>query len=206
VDSAGRTAVSWVTLGTNGVINVAGLGSPVNVLWTTTSHTSSDPETGHNAAGSSGCSLSGGWFTGAAIGEIDLPNGQKYTLQYEGVHGKVSKITFPVRGYVRYAWGLNRSARETHASWTVPPNPQQFNCDFIFDAPAVFDRYVSYDGSTEVLHQHFSYSTVWSGSVWTSKTTTVTSTDLLTSQVTITTYVYGSLPPIRTCTSIRTHT
>ena len=38
--------------------------------------------------------------------EIDLPNGQKYTFQYESTYGKVAKITFPDGGYVRYVWGL----------------------------------------------------------------------------------------------------
>lgn len=193
-DSTGRTAISWGTLGSNGAINVSGLGS-VNVVWTS-GLTASATMTGHNASGSNGCSLSSSHVPnpGSGISEIDLPNGRKYTFQYDSAYGKVAKVTFPDGGYVRYVWGLNPSAKETHATWIIPPNPQQFSCDFIFDIPAVTDRYVSYDGTTEVLHQHFSFSTVWSGNVWTSKTTTVTSTDLLTSQVTKAIYVYGAVP------------
>jgi hypothetical protein len=152
-DSTGRTAVSWGALGTNDTINVSGLG-PVSVVWTS-GLTAGATMTGHNASGSSGCSLSSSGVPSPGIGisEIDLPNARKYLFQYDSAYGKVTKITFPDGGYVRYVWGLNPSAKETHASWIIPPNPQQFSCDFIFDAPAVTDRYVSYDGSTEVLHQ-----------------------------------------------------
>jgi RHS repeat-associated protein len=189
-DSTGRTVVSWVNLGSNGAINVSGLGA-VNVVWTTTNL--AQPETGHNANGNCQLSSSGGSSPIGVISEIDLPNGRKYTFQYDGTYAKPSKITFPDGGYVRYLWALNTSAKEIHAAWVVPPNPQQLSCDFIVDAPAVSDRYVSYDGTNEVLHQHFAYSTAWSGNSWTSKTTTVTSTDLLTNQVTATTYLYGGV-------------
>jgi len=61
---------------------------------------------------------------------------------------------------------------------------------------AITDRYVSYDGVNEVLHQHFGpYTTTWglggNLAAWSTKTTTVTSTDLVTGQTTITTYTYA---------------
>jgi RHS repeat-associated protein len=188
-DSTGRTAVSWTGIGNSGdQITVSGLGGPITLNWTTTPVTFN--ETGYNAYGT--CTMQGGTDSAKVINEIDLPNGTKYTFQYDGTYGKISKITFPDGGYVRYVWGLNRSAKLTHAGWVVggPPSTN-YSCDFIFDVPAITDRYVSFDGSTEVLHQQFLYTTNWSGNSWTSKQTTLTSTDLLTSQVTKTIYTYA---------------
>jgi len=192
-DSTGRTVVSWSGIGNTGdQITVSGLSGPITLKWTTTPV--SFPETGHNVGGGSfNCSLAGGTNNSASVvSEIDLPNAQKYTFQYDGTYGRVSKITFPDGGYVRYVWGLYNSAMTTHASWNQNGNP--VSCDFVFDIPAVSDRYVSYDGSTEVLHQQFSYALpTWSGgnnNTWSAKQTTVTSADLLTGQVTKTVYSY----------------
>ena len=196
-DSTGRTAVSWSGIGnttTGDQITVSGLG-PVTVKWTTTPV--SFPETGHNLGTSPNtCTLSGalpGTSPIKVVSEIDLPNSQKYTFQYDGTYGKVSKITFPDGGYVRYVWGLYASGKGTHAAWNQGTPPTPLSCDFIFDIPAVTDRYVSYDGTTEVLHQQFSYALPnWgTGPIWTTRQTTVTSTDLLTSQITKTIYTYG---------------
>jgi RHS repeat-associated protein len=188
-DSTGRAAVSWSGIGNSGgdTINVSGLSGPVKLYWTTTPV--SFPETGHNV-GTSSCSLSGVNQSLSVVNEISLPNGQSYTFQYDGTYGKISKITFPDGGYVRYVWGLNHSAKAVYASWSI--GTSSLNCSFIFDIPAVTDRYVSYDGSTEVLHQHFVYSTTWSGINWTLKSTTMTATDLLTQQATTTIYTYGA--------------
>lgn len=187
-DSTGRTAVSWTGIGTSGdQISVSGLGGPVTLYWTTTPV--SFPETGYNV-GTSSCSLYGVNQSLPVVNEILLPNGQSYTFQYDGTYGKVSKITFPDGGYVRYVWGLNQSAKAVYASWNV--GTSSLNCSFIFDVPAVTDRYVSYDGSTEVLHQHFKYVTTWSGINWTAKSTTITATDLLTRQATTTINTYSA--------------
>jgi RHS repeat-associated protein len=146
---------------------------------------------------------SNNWGSGTSvalpvINEIDLPNGQKYTFQYESVYGKVEKITFPDGGYVRYVWGVNPLSALTSGAWNQQTwNGEayvetQYNCTLEYDTPAVTDRYVSYDGSTEVLHQHFQYSTTWSGETWTQKTTTVTATDSLTGDETTTKYTYSA--------------
>lgn len=189
-DSTGRTAVSWSGIGNNGdTISVAGLGGPVTLKWITTPV--SFPETGYSLGNP--CTITpSNTSSVSVVNEIDLPNGQKYSFLYDGVHGKVSKITFPDGGYVRYIWGENTSAQLAHMTWTDPSN-NPASCDFIYDIPAISDRYVSFDGSTEVLHQHFAYSTAWSGNTWASKTTVVTTTDLLTGQITITQYGYGAV-------------
>jgi YD repeat-containing protein len=192
-DSTGRTAVSWTGIGNTGdQITISGLGGPITLKWTATPV--SYPETGYNAGYTLvPCTLNGGSANSVSVvNEIDLPNSQKYTFQYDGTYGKISKITFPDGGYVRYVWGLYGSAMATHASWTVGQSGTAESCDFIFDVPAVTDRYVSFDGTTEVLHQQFAYALpTWSGNTWSTKQTTVTSTDLLTNQVTKTVYTYG---------------
>ena len=89
------------------------------------------------------------------VSEIDLPNGQNYAFLYDSVdsvHGLISKITYPGGGYVRYVWGLNTTSAATLQQWTpTVGNPQ--SCYFLFDTPAISDRFVSYDGVSEVLHQ-----------------------------------------------------
>ena len=198
-DTVGRTAISWTGIGHSGdQINVAGLGGPITLQWMTTNL--SFPETGQNAGGSGTCTLkSMSATTLNVVSEIDLPNSQKYKFQYDGTYGKVSKITFPTGGYVRYVWGLNTLAGVANASWTVPPvggnGGGSYTCYFKYDVPAITDRYVSFDGSTEVLHQHFTYTTSWNTSGWTTKTTKITTTDLLTTQTTVSTYTYKSLGP-----------
>ncbi len=204
-DTLGRTPVSWSGVGSSSgdQITISGLSSNIVVHWANVSRTF--PETGHMVAGAGNCSISPGQTaTSSEVSEIDLPNGQKYTFAYESTYGRVSSITFPGAGYVRYVWGLNPSSAVTV---NVFPDPNSNNggvlvCYVAFDTPAVTDRYVSYDGATEVLHQHFTYSTTWAANnpptsyayQWATKTTTVTSTDLVTSQVTKTIYNYTSVP------------
>src|SRR5205823_779148 len=131
------------------------------------------------------------------------PSVQQYFFSYDSTYGRVSKITFPGGGYVRYVWGLNSQSTQGNAQYVFVNLgvTNTLTCSYNFDTPAITDRYVSYDGQTEALHQHFSYSTTFNaGSAfdpW-SKQTTVTSSDLLTSQVAVTIYNYG---PVSTQTS-----
>lgn len=186
-DTAGRAAISVGTFGgAPDSIHVAGLSSPYQVSWTTAS-ASFVISTVNLAPGvDPNCptSLSG---SARAVSQIVLPNGQKYTFSYNPTYGMLSKITYPSGGYVRYVWGLNPSAEA--GSWS--DGTTTYSC--LYDFPAVTDRYVSFDGTTEVLHQHFSYNTVWpSGSNgYTSKTTTVTTTDVVRGTSFNTVYTYS---------------
>src|SRR5207249_2600259 len=105
------------------------------------------------------------------------------------------KITYPNGAYVRYVWGLNPKATyEFELPRQIPTSPPQTTgppaagevCEYIFDSPAVSKRFVSFDGTHEVLEQDFSYSTTWAGNssnnyqTWTQKQTTVTTNDLVT--------------------------
>ncbi len=126
--------------------------------------------------------------------KLDLPNGQYYKFDYDPVYGLVSKITYPTGASVTYTWGVNPQSDMTgyveNSSIGAPvTNPSI--CFFIHDWPAITKRVVSFDGVTPALQQTFSYSTTWSSGGtnpsplpfgpqwWTSKTTTVTTTDLL---------------------------
>ena len=196
-DTLGRTAVSWSGMnGTGGdTITVAGLGGNVSIKWTTT-HVDFLSEEGHNIGGTNPICYFGnsGSYILNVVREIDLPNGQKYSFLYDGTHGKVSKITFPGGGYVRYLWDVNPSSAVTQPKW-YDQQGYTHSCTFVFDVPAIADRFVSYDGTNEVLQQHFAYSTTWNGGQWTSKQTTVTTTDLLTNQSTKTVYNYIPTSP-----------
>jgi RHS repeat-associated protein len=59
-----------------------------------------------------------------------------------------------------------------------------------YDRPAVLHRYVSFDGTTVALQQDFSYSPTWAGDTWSTKTTTITTHDLIRGTVFQTVYSY----------------
>jgi RHS repeat-associated protein len=193
VDTLGRTVVSWTGLGNNGDrVTVSGLTNPFTLSWTNVPVTF--PEAVTYISGSSHCT------TGATpsssinvVSQIELPNSEAYTFSYDPTYGMVTRINFPGGGYVRYVWGLNTASTEGYFTFVSASGDSY--CTVHYDMPAVTDRYVSFNGTTEVLHQHFVYSTVWngSGSTWTSKSTTVTSTITVgpSTQETVTTYTYA---------------
>jgi hypothetical protein len=190
-DTVGRTAVSVGSFGSSpDNINVAGLTSPYSVYWTTAS-ASFTMNSIQLPTGSCPGSMSG---SASAASQVVLPNGQKYTFTYDSTYGMLNKIIYPSGGYVRYVWGLNPQAEA--GTWGSPDgNGGTIQTSCRYDFPAVTDRYVSFDGSTEVVHQHFSYSTSWpSGSVYyTSKTTTVTTYDLVRNTSFNTVYTYSAV-------------
>lgn len=78
------------------------------------------------------------------------------------------------------------------AEYTWSANPTA-PCSALYGVPVVTDRYVSFNGSTEVRHEHYAYTTAWSNSPsehWTSKQTVVTTTDMVRSTSYTTTYTY----------------
>ena len=192
-DTVGRTAVSVPTFGSSpDNITVAGLASAYQVSWTTAS--ASFTINTFNLPGFTACptSMSG---SAKAVSQILLPNGQKYALTYDSTYGMLNKITYPSGGYVRYVWGLNSEAELFSGAQYNSSGVTIASYDCRHDWPAITDRYVSFDGTTEVLHQHFSYSTSWSGgsSSYTSKTTTVTTYDLVRSTNFSTVYTYSAV-------------
>jgi RHS repeat-associated protein len=81
-------------------------------------------------------------------------------------------------------WGINTQAE------VASDTP----CTMLYGVPAITDRYVSFDGTHEVLHQTFAYSTTWNSSAWTSKQSTVTTYDLVRNTNFQTIYTYGTGP------------
>jgi RHS repeat-associated protein len=193
-DTVGRTAISVGSFGGNpDNITVAGLSSAYQAYWTTAS--ANFTITATNLPGNTACPTSMS-NSASVVSQVVLPNGQKYTFSYDSTYGMLNKLTYPTGGYVRYVWGLNPQTQffegATYDSNGVPVN----GYDCIIDFPAITDRYVSFDGTTELLHQHFSYNTSWqSGGTghYTSKTTTVTTTDLARNISFTTVYSYSPI-------------
>jgi YD repeat-containing protein len=197
-DTLGRTAISapFAVTGTSNV-SVAGLSQPYKVTWGTAganytfsaNQVQPDPNCGLvSGAGNSGAN------PGASnvVTSIQLPNGQGYQFAYDSTYGQVNKITYPSGGYVSFTWGLNPLASIIQFN--------DFNgavgaCIYTYDVPAVVKRVVSFDGVMKALEQDFSYSTTWgTGSqqfLWTQKTTTIVTKDLIrgTNSTTVYTYV-----------------
>jgi len=200
-DTLGRTMLSTSGFGSNGdTVTVSGFGNPYTVGWSTIA---TGPPVAVGATllynGNGQCittfpNISGGGVS--AIKSITLPNNTSYTytFSYDTSYGLVNQITYPNGGYVKYVWGLNPlSEFDSIEDTTGGPN----NCLWEHDTPAVMHRYVSFDGVNTALQQDFSYSTTWSATtgVWSSKTTTVTTTDKVTGLVDTKTYTYSAITP-----------
>lgn len=198
-DTIGRPVLSSSGMGANPDTITAG-GSTYHVYWTTTS--ASFPLSMLNLApgqaGSQNCptSMSGG---ASVISSIVLPDGRQFTFYYDNLNGNdpygmLREIKYPSGGYVRYVWGLSHYAEVL--SWGYSANNSSYSYTCRYDFPAITDRYVSFDGSTEVLHQQFQYYTDWSDnttSTWNYKQTIVTTNDLLRGTSFATTYKYSPL-------------
>jgi RHS repeat-associated protein len=190
-DTIGRTAISVGTFGSSpDSINIAGLSTPYKAYWTTAS---ASFVVGVSNSGSSACptSLSG---SAGVISQVTLPNGQSYTFSYDPTYGMLSKITYPTGGYVRYVWGLNSRAEALKYNIYNTDGSIAGTYDCHYDFPAIVDRYISFNGTTEVLHQHLAYSTSWgTGDAYTTKTTTVTTYDLVRNTNFQTIYTYSGV-------------
>jgi len=186
-DTIGRTALHTTGMGGNpDSVTLAGLSSAYKIYWTTASASFTDTMTNLCTVSCGTCptSLSA---SSSVVSRIVLPNSQQYTFTYDPTYGMLTKLTYPTGGYVRYVWGL-RPNDDVATSYTPSTD---WICEYGF--PAITDRYVSYDGSTETLHQHFAYASTWSNGSWTSKTTTVTTTDTVTNTSFTTVYTYSSV-------------
>jgi len=199
-DTLGRNVFESSSFGTTGdTLHVSGLSNPYSLTWGTypTNYNSG----GHRIlADAVPCTtlqqVSG---SQSEITRIDLPNGKSYTFEYDSVYGLLKKMTYPTGGYVRYEWATNLDSDYASSPTTRPDLYPAGVCHYLYGAPVVHYRYVSYDGTQDHLKQEFTYATVWSGRTWTSKTTTVKTYDLKRSSsvyfTTTYTYVPRSVPP-----------
>jgi YD repeat-containing protein len=191
-DTIGRTALHTSGLGGNpDTVTLAGMSLPYKTYWTTASANFTDNMLNEcTGAGCGTCptSLS---QSSSVISSIVLPNGKQFTLTYDTTYGMLTKIVYPTGGYIRYVWGLNSHSDQGQSFYSSGGTITYWNCRY--DFPAITDRYVSFNGSTEALHQHFSYSTTWGASAWTTKQTTVTTYDLVRNTNFRTQYTYSPL-------------
>ena len=136
----------------------------------------------------------------SVINTITLPNSQSYSFEYDSAFGLLSKITYPDGGWVEYTWGLsdNNSTVATFDGSISQPGgagalPYPSACNFQYQTPVIRTRSVGYSASSSAaLTQTFSYQTNWAsnGYQWTTKTTTVATTDNVTGKQTTTAYTY----------------
>ncbi|MGH9434034.1 MAG: hypothetical protein ACRD3T_21095, partial [Terriglobia bacterium] len=188
-------------------VAVAGFSQPFDVYWSSAGFNFSATLT--QAAGSQNCTQTPASGAAAAVTSISLPNGRSYGFQYDPTYGLLDKIAYPSGGYVRYVWAMTSSSSE-YGDWDGPVrNGSSLGaCEYFYTTPVITDRYVSFDGSAEVLHQHFAYATNWSGSQigrWTTKTTTVTAYDLVRGGSFETVYTYspdGVVPQVNSDESL----
>jgi hypothetical protein len=172
------------TAGSTDNITVSGFAQPYKLTWGTASFNYTIGGVLHQGTFPQfwSCGAGGGYGTGFGFGthngvapvvtSIQLPNGLSYQFLYDNPnndnpYGLLRKINYPNGAYVRYVWGLNPKAtysfeppRNTPPSGqtnTPPPSSGEV-CEYIFDAPAVSKRFVSFDGIHEVMEQDFSYS------------------------------------------------
>jgi RHS repeat-associated protein len=204
-DTAGRNAISISGFGTNGnTVTINGL-APYTVSWGTNSAnwtlngvSASDIPGGNGLCPTPGA---GNYHPTSipVVTAIELPNNTSYQFQYDTTTGLLKQITYPNKGYVRYIWNTNSLANSSDFYTDENGN---FACHDRYDGIGVQDRYVSFDGSTEPLHEHYTYYTNWvAGTLspaymyWSYKTTTKTTYVNGTSYTTVYNYAPVGIVP-----------
>ena len=188
-DTAGRPVVSVTGTGASGSEDTVSIGGLTYLVeWTTVSGSYSvlnhyiPPSPGIGCDATSVPSVSD---TQTVISAIKLPNGTQYSFSYNSF-GLLSQITYPEGGWVKYTWTTNPqttgSPYSTLASFAGTNGSQSFPnaCLYQYTPPQIYKRQVSFDGTNVALTQTFAPVTTWpaqSGSDWTGKSTTVTTTD-----------------------------
>ena len=201
-DTLGRTVLEDSGFATSSeTVTISGLSAPYKLSWSAASAPSFVvPIT--TLAGTCSAPSHAPWtnpttdIAMSKVSTLTLPNGKSFSFLYDSTYNLVNKITYPTGGYVRYVWGMNPKAE-----FGTYRNPEQ-QCGLLYGMPVITDRYVSFDGSTEVLHQQFSYSpAAWNtnnpyGAFWTNKQTTVTTTDAVRNATFRTVYTYAPMSAV----------
>jgi len=174
-------------------VTVSGVGQPYTATWETIT-----PSFVLNDSFSTCVTTAA--YSGPAVKvvkSITLPNNQQYTFSYDPVYGLLNKVVYPSGGYISYTWGPN--AQSEWGEWLFVVSNGNSGCVGTYDTYALQSRTVSFDGVNVALQQSFSYATTWSpsqGGKWTSKQTTVTTTDKVrgASSQTVYTFAPSSAP------------
>ena len=194
-DTLGRSALSVSSFGNStDTITVPQFGNNFTLTWGTVTSNFAVPS--EQVINSNTCPAIPGVSNASAstITSISLPNpnSQPYQFQYDQTYGVINKIIYPSGGYVSYVWGpdpgTNPYSADIHFN-----NASSQPCFFNYNKPVILHRYVSFDGQTTAFQQDFSYSTFWVGgtsTLWSTRQTTVTNTDLISGVVEKVTYTY----------------
>lgn len=162
-DTVGRTAVGTSGFGTasGDSVQIAGESAAYTVNWGTATVNYTVASTSESGTCTVPATVSG---SQPVVTSIELPDGESFTFQYDPTYGLLDRVTFPTGGYVRYVWGTNSQAEGGQF------DSGSGSCLDRYSEPAITARYVSLDGSTEVLDQSLSYSTTWpsGGASWSS--------------------------------------
>ena len=203
-DTLGRPLISALNFGQNGsTITVSGDPAPYTINWENFTYSGYSLNSQSESILPQYCGTNGPIPTGSqtenVISSIALPNGKSYTFTYDRTYGLIYQITYPSGGFVRYSYGKNPLSSNVNfnantggdTGLVVTPGA----CDFRTDAVAVTERDVSFDGTTIAQSQSFTYgATSWgtgnNDTLWTGKTTTVTTTDKVLNTSYVTTYNY----------------
>jgi RHS repeat-associated protein len=214
-DTAGRKALSISSIAATGgdKIEVSGLSNSYDIQWQSTPYSVAIPLTdafcqsvsGFSPIKQSNVSSSGSQKT---ISSITLPDktatekATDYQFTYDPVSGLLDKVTYPNGGYISYVWGPTQTPSD-YVYYIGGPNTNTGvitggYCGTEYSRYAVLKRTV-YDGTQVTQIQTFNYATNWDSSspntfAWTSKTTTVTTKDMLTSGNPTFTTVYSYEP------------
>jgi hypothetical protein len=189
-DSAGRAAISSSGFGASGnTVTVSGFSSSYTIDWGTAS---SNFSVGSSTASDPNCTKVIPNYAGSqpVITAIYLPNGQSYSFTYESTYGLLNKITYPNGATVSYTWAQNS---DSTFGATMDSDGLAQDCQYYYGTPAISTRTVSFNGTTTDLSQSFTYATNWSGTtgIWSTKTTTVQTTDSLRNKQFTTSYTYS---------------
>lgn len=176
-DTAGRAITSSGFETTGNTVSADDLS--YGVTWTTASSTFSPNADWITGTGDSYCR----GFSGVSgvnqneIGSISVPGEGTYTFTYDtGNSGLLKSITYPSGGSVSYTWGYSSTQNE-YALFADTQGAS--NCGYLYNTFVITSRTVNFNAGIAALKQTFSYSTSWSGSTWSSKSTTVTTQDML---------------------------
>lgn len=195
-DDAGRQVVTISNVGSTQSISVLGQTAPYTVSYTSAPHNFSVTSTilGDYPSLCRGIDTTGLGQNPSvpAVQTLTLPNGKYYQFFYDSSYGLLRKIVYPDGGYVSYTWGVNRQS-EIVGLPQVQDGTHYGRCFAIYDLPAITQRTVSYDGTNiaEIQQYHYATTMLTQGSYeWTSKTTTVVTTDIIRGTLSQTTYTY----------------
>lgn len=216
-DTAGRPLTITATTGSQDTI--VSSGSTYTVNWTTATANYSMPVTLVTTPPPSPFScphVASPLATGTmpVISSITLPNTKQYVFYYgnnnpdpsfDNPYGLISEIVYPNGSWVKYTWkqsdkvseaglfaGIDNSCDQGPDGDLCGEVPQSDLCGYTYYTPVLASRTVSYDGVNIAQTQAFTYSTVVDTVAldWTSKTTSVTTTDNVENKSYVTSYLY----------------